>query len=385
MYLAQLVAGSVRLHGKLSYCEDDTFTFLSKRESHRSWCPDRESTVGVLRRNLMGILREGGTAWYMDCGGNGRRNPTGQVEGWYRDEGLMRNFAEMQRLARRRLDRADHAPSAQVAVLVSDASVAYQRQDAALCDALVFHQMLQLGPLGASFDTYRVEDLPLLVKQPWHANYRLWIFLGTLHVGQKERDAVERLKAGGRTLLWVYGCGLLTEDAISCAAMESLTGLRVAVRLASELLLINCFATGSRIVFGTERPVGPVVIGADPRATVGGWFVNTGDPGFLTRDFGGWRSVWSGAPAVPTAVLRHLARQAAVHVYVDSGDQVLSENGYLSVHAGSDGERTVRLPKVSNVADAVTGKPVALAAREFRAALRRGETGIWTIDELPSG
>jgi hypothetical protein len=45
----------------------------------------------------------------------------------------------------------------------------------------------------------------------------------------------------------------------------------------------------------------------------------------------------------------------------------------------------VRLPKVSNVADAVTGKPVALAAREFRAALRRGETGIWTIDELPSG
>jgi hypothetical protein len=54
-YLAQLVAGSVCPHGKLYWCEDDTFTFRSRRESGRSRCPDRGTTIGVLRRNLAGV------------------------------------------------------------------------------------------------------------------------------------------------------------------------------------------------------------------------------------------------------------------------------------------------------------------------------------------
>jgi beta-galactosidase len=382
MYLSQLVAGSVRLHGKLYYCEDDTFTFLSKREPHRSWCPDRESSIGVLRRNLAGILRDGGTAWYMDCGGNGPPNPAVQVDGWYRDEGLMLNFAAMQRLASERLARRDLTTCAEVAVVVGGAGIAAQRQDPALADALLFHQVLDLAALGASFDTYRAEDLERLMRQPWAAAYRLVIFLDALILAPREREVIDRqLKRDGRTLLWVYAPGLVTDDAFSPEALHAATGFRLGLRRASEPLMVHCVVTGSRVLYGTERPVGPVVFGADPDAAVEGWFLNTGDPGFLARDFGAWRSVWSGAPAIPAVVLRHIARQAGVHLYVETGDQVLCERGLLAIHAGFDGERTVRLPRAGDVRDAFTGREVGRGVREFRVSLRRAETAIWAVDE----
>ncbi|MHB9134732.1 MAG: beta-galactosidase [Armatimonadota bacterium] len=44
MYLSQLMPGSVRLHGKLYYNEDDTFTHLAKPTPWRYCCPDAETT-----------------------------------------------------------------------------------------------------------------------------------------------------------------------------------------------------------------------------------------------------------------------------------------------------------------------------------------------------
>jgi hypothetical protein len=380
MYLAQAIAGSIRLAGKLYWCEEDTFTHLSKREPGRSRCPDRATTIGVLRRNLMGVLRDGGTAWWMDCGGNGRAQPGGQVHGWYRDEAIMAEFARLEAMARKRLDCAGRAAAAQVAVLLSDSSISFMRQDESLIDALVFGQMLELGALGASFDTYRVEDLPRLVEQPCWPGYRFVVVLDALHVPEAARRAFDQaVKVDGRTVLWLYAAGLITDDALSPQAMERLTGLRVAVRDANEMLLANCFLTGQRTIYGTQRLVRPVVCGDDPNAQVAGRYVNTGDVAILRRDFGVWRSVWSGAPALPASALRHLAREAGVHLYVDTGDQVLSDGEYLTLHAAFDGPRTVRLPLVSDVSDAWTGQVVARRAQAFDATMDRGQTCVWRV------
>jgi hypothetical protein len=382
MYLAQLISGSVRLHGKLHWCEDDTFTFRSRREYGRSRCPDRETTIGVLRRNLAGLLAEGGTAWWMDCGGNGPLHPGGQVDGWYHDEGLMRNFAQMQRLAERRLAGGDRRPAAQVAVMLGDDSARFHRHDAALMDGLIMRQMYELGQLGAPFDTYRVADLPRLLEEPWSENYRLWVFPDCLYLSREVREALKRLKTNGRTVLWTYGAGIVTEEGISPDAMAEATGIRVGVRHRNEPLIVNTFATGSRLLYGTERPIGPVVFGADDAAEVKGWLVNEADPALLERRFDGWRSVWSAAPAMPAALLRQYAAGAGVHLYVDTGEQVLWDGQLLTLHAGFSGVRTVRLPMVSNVADAYTGEAVAAGASEFVAALERGSTATWTVEPI---
>lgn len=383
MYLAQLAAGSVRVHDKLHWCEDDTFTFLSKRVSGRSWCPDRDTTNGVLRRNLMGLLREGGTAWYMDCGGNGGPPGSGDY-GWYRDKGIMATFAGMQAIYQSRLNDPDRSPVTQVAVFTSDASTSYMRQDESLSDALIFQQMYEFGALGCSFDTYRVEDLCRLEQQPWWKNYRLLVFLDALFVSPRDSEVINRAaKKDGRTILWVYGAGFLTEDALSVEAMEELTGIRVMVRHSSESLLVNCFLTGTRIIYGTGRLINPVFFGDDPRAHIAGWYANTGDPCILERDMGEWRSVWSGAPTIPAAVLRYLARQAGAHIYLETGDQVLAERDYLSIHACADGNRLIKLPAPGNVTDADTGKVIARNVKEFTVTMKRGQTNIWKIKFTP--
>jgi hypothetical protein len=372
MYLAQVAAGSIRLHGKLHYCEDDTFTFLSKRIQGRSYSPDLDSTTGVLQRNLMGILREGGSAWYFSTD-----------QGCYRDEGIMQNFAAMQRLAAMRILEPQHISSAHVAVFVSDASVSRMRQDESLADALIFHQMLDLAALGASFDTYRTEDMELLFQKPWSKNYRLIIFLGTVYLSQQEREVIDRqVKCDGRTILWIYGPGIVTDEKISAEALSAVTGIRLGMRPDNEMPMVNCFATGTRILYGTERMVSPVIYGEDKDAKVNGWFLTTGDPGFLERDFGTWRSVWSGAPAIPVEILRHIARGAGVHLYVESGDQIISEPGYLTLHAGYSGERLVKLPGQSNIYDAITGELVAKNVKQFQTTMMHGQTSIWKLAEL---
>jgi hypothetical protein len=300
----------------------------------------------------------------------------------------METFAGLQRFAAERLDDADRASTAQTAVIVSDASVARMRQDAALSDALVFRQMLECGALGAPFDTYRVEDLETLFAQPGSANYRFLIFLDTLYLSPRQRGTVERrVKRDGRTVLWVYAAGLVTDEGFSAEAMRDLTGFRLAFRRATDfdLPMVNSFLTGTRVVYGTERILDPIVCGEDAEATAAGWFVNTGDPGLLTRDFGGWRSVWSGAPAVPAVVLRHLARQAGVHLYVETGDQVLAGREFLAIHAGSDGERTVRLPAPCDVREADNGGWVGRGVAELRVKLRRGQTAIWNTTPVGTG
>lgn len=380
MYQAQLCAATMRLHGKLYLCEEDTFTFRAKREPNRHVCLTREDTINVFRRNLLGVLRDGGGAWYMDCGGNGPLSPGGQVDGWYRDEGLMANFAAMQRLATAAVESLDRGTDAEIAVILSDDGVAHLRQDSALPDALLTRQWLELGRLGASFDCYRAEDLPRLVEQSWANQYRLIVFLSTFALSPAIRASIDsRLKRDGRTLLFVYATGLITPTGLSLDAMRALTGLQLGLRHASEHLLASCTLTGEVLHYGTERPISPVLIGADTAAEIHGTFFNTGDPALLRRDFGTWRSVWSGAPALPAKVLRHLAREAGVHLYSDAGDQVLTLPGYLAVHGGSAGERRIRLRRTASVTDAFTGERVADGTAEIRTRFGFGETKVWRV------
>jgi beta-galactosidase len=380
MYQAQLCAGTLRLHGKLYLCEEDTFTFKARREPNRHLCRTREETIDVFRRNLLGILRDGGGAWYMDCGGNGPLSPGGQVDGWYRDDGLMENFAAMQRLAADVLASPDRRTNAQIAIILSDDGVAHLRHDEALPDALLVRQWLEVGRVGASFDCYRAEDIPRLVEQDWAKDYRLILFLSAFALSPEIRAAIDaRLKCDGRSLLFVYAPGLITAEGFSTEAMRELTGLQLSLRRASEHLLASCTLTGEVVHYGTERPISPILCGADPAAEVHGTFFNTGDPALLRRNFGSWRSVWSGAPALPAAVLRHLAREAGVHLYSEAGDQVLTLRGLLAVHAGSAGERTIRLPRAASVVNAFSGERVAEATTEIRARFRFGETKVWRL------
>ncbi len=370
MFLSQLPTASLRLHGKLFYNEEDTYTHRAKKaDASRYCCPDAEVTNRLLRRNLLGALREGGTQWWMDLDG----------ETWYLDPAVLEEVGRLRGFADQAL-QGDRRSCAQVAVIISEASQPYLRYGPAFSDAALGRQISELTSLGAPFDVYCEGDLERLFSTQAGEQYRLVVFLDSVYLTSARRETIRRVVArGGRTLLWPFACGLVDETGVSVDAMSDLIGIRLAMRDHVGPLLVEAFEKGERLTYGTDRDMGPHLHCEDPAAKVSGWILHRGDPGLVEKNLPDSKAVWSAAPAVPAPVLKRLAREAGVHLYSEANDQVFAAYGWLGLHAAVPGERIIRLPAPATVRDAFSGAVLAKGRRAFTVTLERGETRAWWI------
>lgn len=379
-YASQLLTGSLRLHGKFFYAEDDTGTHLA----HEDWwgfrCADAETSASVLRRNFLGILQEGGMPWWMDWGG----------AGWYRDDTILNEFRSLGKFVSEQM-KIGRESKAQIAVVLSDESIAHMRVDTVLKDVLIDRQLEELTAIGAPFDLYRTGDLRLLVDRPKMKDYRMVIFVGATAMTEEERLLIrEKLACDGRTLLWIYAQGLATDDKWDASLTGELIGMKLQLHRKSNPCLVETFLTGTRVVYGSDRPIGPLVAGADTEVEAAGFLldftpiaaaIKSGyQPGLMIKQMPDWRSVWSAAPAMPSELIRLFARQAGVHVYEDRGDQVYVGEGWLGLHARVDGPIRIALARNSSVTDARSGAVIARGVDEFTISTRRGETYLWKYD-----
>jgi hypothetical protein len=192
VYYSQLVAGSVRLHGKLIYSEDDTVTHLVPPHPYRYHCPDGFASKNVILRNILGALRDGGTAWYMDWFG----------QNWYRDQDLMASFTATQKMAQRRLQYDNHSV-AEIAVFVSESTAFRIKPQAPDLVPWALEPLAEIMRCGAPVDTYLLTDLPQALNTNKTRPYRLLVFLDLVLPDPKEREAVTVAEASGISLLWV--------------------------------------------------------------------------------------------------------------------------------------------------------------------------------------
>lgn len=375
-YAAQLLPASLRLHGKFFYAEDDTGTHLAHKDWWGFTCVDAEMSARLLRRNFLGVLQDGGTPWWMDWAGTG----------WYRDDTILRELQRLGEFAHAQM-HGDRASCSQVAVILSDDSVAYMRADSTLKDSLIDRQLEELTALGAPVDLYRSGDIEKLVQQAKVKEYRLVIFVGALALSSKVRDIIQHsLACEGRTLLWVYAQGLATNEHWDIEAASALTGMQLRLQRNMRPCLVETFLTGTRVVYGSLNPIGPILVGVDPEAEIAGFLQDSTsgavpelgyEPGLLIKQFPDWRSIWSAAPALPAEILRLFARQAGVHIYAERGDQVYVGHGWCGLHARVDGPLRIALPQKMTVIDAFTGTVIAEDVDEFTITTTKGETYLW--------
>jgi hypothetical protein len=286
----------------------------------------------------------------------------------------------MQTLSSKFIDR-DRTTRAQVAVLASDTGARYLRMDDALIDASTVRQMQELTTLGAPFDTYRLEDTPLLVEAPWFDNYRMIVFIDAYAIPDDIAAVIrDRVAKDGRTLLWLYGAGFVTDRGLSTEAMAQHTGIMTEEWWRDEPALVETSVSGTRLLCGTDKTILPTFRGVDADAEPVGWYIANGKPGLMVRELDTWRSVWSGAPVLPGPVLRRFARHAGVHLYTEAGHQVIAERELLSVHAASSGRHELRLPESMTLRDALTDEVVVQEADTIAIDLHRGETVVWRVE-----
>ena len=371
MFASQVAMGSMRARCKLFYSEDDSRTFLAKAgDVTLPPAPNLRVTVGVLRRNLAGAITAGATQWWMDLPG----------DGWYRDAELMKSVAGMRRLGEECL-QADRSPAAQVAFVLSKRTAPFLRYDDAITDSLHAGQVSELSHAGVPFDTYLAEDIDLVFSQPWSRVYRLVIFGDAFCLSDGERRAIrEKVARAGRTLVWIHAAGMITPGGLSPEAAAELTGIRARMIGFGDAPLVETGLGGTRVQYGPERVLRPLLAGDDPSADVAGWLLRPISPGLLVKQMDGWRSIWSAAPGMPSSLLRAICREAGVHVYGDAGDQVFAGCGILAIHAAWSGARTIHLPSRCTLRDAFANDVVAEKTDSVTVEMERGDTEVWKVE-----
>ena len=319
---------SVALHGKLFIDEGDDRTYLDGREGNGyqrvgGVVPaSLEESINIIRREFGNMLTHNIGMWYMDLNG-----------GNFHDDSIMEEIARLKKWGdySMRLPRTRHAEIAVIASLESEFFLPPRGQKGN--ETYADRYRIQIGELcksGAPFDFYVSADLESEVME----NYKVIFCLDGLAFSADERRRLHELQCDNRTFLWFHDAGAVVDGKKSLSNSSELTGLDMA----------------------EEIPASPV-----------------------KREFGDWTSIDLGESVILAEKLRGIFHEANVHIYLESGDVFSASDSALMIHAASNGEKQVRLPKSCRITNIITGE--VLNAQSFSVSMKFGETALFLLEE----
>ena len=357
-------AASVALHGKFFLSEGDDRTHLEalKAKPDGFGCAKTpEDSLALLYREFGMAVTHGAGLWYMDIG---REN--------FRDAEILKAVARVRRASEESL-RHDRSHVSEVAVVSNPKSefyLGYRRTEANnVSYASYVDQMAAFYRAGAPFDWYVAEDLSAVVDR----RYKVVVFLDCQYMTDEQTAHVERLKADGRTLVFMHATGYVSDAGLSRARMERVCGVRMQPETVRGLVATNGVCAGL-YQKGLFLPAEGEVL-----ACGFGEFAAT--PVVTKRRLDSCISVFASIPCLGPALLRSLYREANVHVYTDQ-DVVLSANrSWLMLHTNHADRYRIRLNcTAARVTDVTCGKVVAEGAAEFAYPMRKHATAVFLVE-----
>ena len=229
--------------------------------------------------------------------------------------------------------------------------------------------------------------------------YKVAVFMNLWAPDAKTAAAVrEKVRRSGITAVWCYAPGLSTETGFSDAAMERLTGMKLAAVREARGFDVT-FADGERCRsprMAANFTLTPRVHCADPEAERLASFADDGAVAFARKRLAdGSVAVFAGFPLWRTARWAGLFAAAGCHAYVPQGYHVRATDRYLQVigcrngklppqgialkgQIGTSPEIPVKLPfRAASVTDAFTDETLATGADAF--TLRAENPHTWFL------
>lgn len=366
--------GSVQMHGKLWFDENDIRTSLSGGKVGQ-WGRPADVAGDRLQQDkeLANCLVHGAAQWWFDVGGNR-----------YNDPELMKRIGELTANADQVLPR-DRSPVEEVAFVVDERSLCYQRVGDPLGLWLLLGQLPALQRIGAPVGHYLVSDLPQI------GGRKLYLFPTSFAPTAEDRRTVEAIKRDGHVLVFLGAPGLYRDGQLDERGMFDLTGIRLKMSCEPAPLRVTLQPdAGSRLAaggaglsastYGQDQRTFPIAYADDPEAIVLGTLAD-GRPGLVMREHGTWTAVYSSAPLLPASLLRRLAQRAGVHLYIDTDDVVWASRDLLAVSVHRPGPRTIRLPRTADVSDLYAGTVVARRVDAFQADFPDRGTRVFVLQQ----
>jgi hypothetical protein len=113
----------------------------------------------------------------------------------------------------------------------------------------------------------------------------------------------------------------------------------------------------------------------DKSAIAFGEITGTGKTGWAVKRFKDWTSIYIAIPGAFTPeLIRNIVREAGIEPIGPCNDVTYSGNGFITIHALSNGNKILRLPDKCDLLDLASGKSAGRNIDTISCQMQAGET-----------
>ncbi len=340
----------------------------------------------TLRKVAGFSLAAGYANWYYDMGQ------------YWNDPEVHREIEAVQQVTTRLMEIPKSSFRADVCAVVTENDKPFLANDEAVLpyDEVNFHpSWLQLAASGVPYERHHLRDI---LERSELQDFKVYLFLHNTYLSVAERQAiVQKLQNKGRTIVWGYGTGYVSESGKSTDAMSDLISMRIEtseepVHRTMEIQMpgIRPFCGGAEMYFQIFQGGHPGLQAFwvnDAQATTLAIYAETCQVAMAEKRIvgtvpastaaaaepaekepaAGWKSVYVAAPqGLSDDLLNRIARESGAYVAGLAGHYLCLSGEFASLHALRTGSYTLTLPPGrSKVLDADTGQVLMEEATEF--------------------
>lgn len=201
-------------------------------------------------------------------------------------------------------------------------------------------QQSELNASGVPYRAYYADDL----REGRVPPSKMILFVNLLNLDEPLREAIEKLKASGTTLVWLQGAGFA--QSADPETVSRTLGLSVAALSAGPGE--NATPPVVKSIVGVDGPslnpdpqIGWQV--TDPLARGFAAYPDTQQMGAAMKDHESWKTVFIGTHVLNRQAIHSLAEIAGAWRLAPAGNVVNAGRGWTSIHPLKDGKVTLRL------------------------------------------
>lgn len=352
---------SAQLNGKLWMSEGDIRTYLTRGldvsmphaapdndfYSSSVWVGPKtpELSISSLTKGIARTLTAGCGMWWFDMFG-----------GWFHSDELLNIISKASMLL---ASQNNIYLKSDVAVIVDERGYKYYGIDPDDLASAVREVSVSLSTSGIAYDIYLQSDIK---NDEFPTDqYKLYIFLGGVKPSDSDKHAIEeKLKCGGRTLLWLHSAARYDSALCDFELKDGSPLPRTASYKGNEY---------------PRHPLPTFIFKSNTGYTLSRF--NDGESAVIWRDMGDYASVYSLIMAPHPDLFREIALMSGVHIYNYGNDCVFAGGEFVAIHAREGGYRRINLPERDFTAtNAITGEKIAVNDMFIDLKMEKHETVI---------
>ena len=370
-----IVEQDTRTHMENSYFEDKYNIF------------DLTDSIDIMKREFGRNLAEDTQAWWFDQLLGGRR---------YKHPALYKLIERQQEIGREAFTLPRQKPSEIAFIFDEESTQAVSQGTSFQC--IEWLHNYEIARIGAPVDQYYHNDM----QDPAMPDYKLYVFVNVFELTDAEREAIKaKLRKNHAAALFVYASGVINPDKekrFSADNIADLTGFAMVMdpeeRSPKFRILPHSITAGmqNRFIYGWQDRRRLQALGENNDVKTYLWpafyptdgeaaakFLTFDAPALSVKEADGYTSIYHGAKMVRSDTLRSIAAWAGCHIYCDSDDVTYIGGQYITIHASSNGAKTLRFPKPVTLTEVYENRIYAENVTALTLDMYLGETKMFRI------